>query len=1139
MATHPRLTCSSVVRAIVALRGALALFVLLTLGLGSAAHAQGTASQTINFPPPASPVIYGVPPITLSATASSGLPVDFSVSSTGSHVWGTGTNLPDATFDPMAAAPGDGMIYVVGGYSQTQSPRQLNVNRQYNPATNTWALKAPMFTPRYGGAAVSINGIIYVAGGWGPAIPYNVLESYNPATDSWTSLATLSHLSGCGIAGAISGKMYLFTPCNGYNGYYALFDVYDPVANTWTSLSGPPTSHAYGAGGVINGKFYVVAGVNSSGVASSELDVYDPVANSWSTLAPMPTALINIQGGVINGKLYVTGGETDTPVDVYSTTTYVYDPVANSWNTDTPLPATLLGASAVATNGLLYVAGGRNPSTAVNTLQILSPGVCTIAGDTVTITSVGTCTVAADQAGNNNYAAAPEVTNNIVVSAAQISCSLTPALTITYYTIGETDLDVGTHSSDVSTNFVLPALGANGLPVFNPNATANSGSIFTPSDLLSDGEITWWSPTLNNGGSGGVSDVVETDAGPVSIPFSNNNFYPPNGVGQNDLNGVQAAVLSGTLYAPAAETLSFSIASDDVAFAYLDGQIACDDGGVHGATAVPCTTATVSPGNHTLKLFYADLHPVDAALDFSVITPNVCVSPVLTTPTITWPLPSAITYGTPLSATQLDATATGVGGTSLAGTYSYTPATGAVLQAGAQTLSVTFTPNDTTDYTTATATVPLTVNQATPSVTWATPSAITYGTPLSGTQLDAGVTGVGGTPLGGSFSYTPATGAVLQAGAQTLSVTFTPNDTTDYTAATVTVPLTVNKALSVTTVICPASVTYNGTAQTPCTASVASVGGFSQSLTPTYMSNLHAGTATATATFSGDTNHAASTGSNTFTVNKATPVITWANPATITYGTPLGNTQLNATANVPGTFFYTAPGVGINPAGTLLPAGTSALGAGFTPTDGADYNSVSAYVQITVNKATTTTTIAVTTSQTVTGTTATITATVHPQIGGTPTGTVTYYNGTTSLGSAPVGTPFITPVLPVGTDQLSAVYSGDGNFLTSTSAKTSVTSIAPTNIILTPALGHVFYPASSVAYTVIVPLKLLEIVSGTITVYDGTTVIGTFNVLPTGVLVGVTPQLSVGTHNLRAVYSGNSQYPPGESPIETVTVSAL
>ena len=49
-------------------------------------------------------------------------------------------------------------------------------------------------------------------------------------------------------------------------------------------------------------------------------------------------------------------------------------------------------------------------------------------------------------------------------------------------------------------------------------------------------------------------------------------------------------------------------------------------------------------------------------------------------------------------ATQLNATA------SVRGTFVYTPAAGAVLAPGAQTLSVTFTPDDTANYTTATAT---------------------------------------------------------------------------------------------------------------------------------------------------------------------------------------------------------------------------------------------------------------------------------------------------------------------------------------------------------------------------------------------------------------------------------------------------
>jgi hypothetical protein len=365
----------------------------------------------------------------------------------------------------------------------------------------------------------------------------------------------------------------------------------------------------------------------------------------------------------------------------------------------------------------------------------------------------------------------------------------------------------------------------------------------------------------------------------------------------------------------------------------------------------------------------------------------------------------------------------------------------------------------------------------------------------------------------------------------------------DFTIMPVNGSFTINPATSVTTVTCsPSSVTYTGAAQTPCTAAVTGAN-LNQSVAVTYSSNLHAGTATATATYNGDTDHSGSTKSVNFTINKANPVITWPTPASFTYGTPISATQLNATASylgspVAGTFLYTAE-TGPNPLGVLLPPGTTALSATIMPTDSTDFNSATAYVVFTVSKAQTTTTIAVTTTQTVTGTTATITATVHPQIGGTPTGTITYYSGSTLLGSAAVGTPFTTGVLPVGTNQITAVYGGDSNFVGSSSSATTVTSIAPTNITLIPALNHVFYPASSVAYTVIVPLKLLQIVSGTITVYDGTSVIGTFNVLPTGVVVGVTPQLSVGTHNLRAVYSGNSQYPPGESPIETVTVTAL
>jgi hypothetical protein len=106
-----------------------------------------------------------------------------------------------------------------------------------------------------------------------------------------------------------------------------------------------------------------------------------------------------------------------------------------------------------------------------------------------------------------------------------------------------------------------------------------------------------------------------------------------------------------------------------------------------------------------------------------------------------------------------------------------------VLTAGTQTLSLTFTPTDSTDYTTQTATTTITVSKATPTITWPTPASIAYGTPLSATQLDATAS------VPGSFVYSPVVGTVLAGGAHTLYATFTPTDTTDYNKVYPTVPL--------------------------------------------------------------------------------------------------------------------------------------------------------------------------------------------------------------------------------------------------------------------------------------------------------------------------------------------------------------
>jgi len=161
--------------------------------------------------------------------------------------------------------------------------------------------------------------------------------------------------------------------------------------------------------------------------------------------------------------------------------------------------------------------------------------------------------------------------------------------------------------------------------------------------------------------------------------------------------------------------------------------------------------------------------------------------------------------------------------------------------------------------------------QQTPAITWATPAPITYGTPLSTKQLDAT------SPLPGSFSYSPTAGTVLGTGQHTLTATFTPNDTLNYTTSTGTVILTVNPAtplVALTTSADPVftsnPVTYTAIITVPAAAPTGTVA-FFDGTAQIASSNVSAGVATFTATaqatgihsmtavYSGDSNYTTST----------------------------------------------------------------------------------------------------------------------------------------------------------------------------------------------------------------------------------------------------------------------------------------
>ena len=352
--------------------------------------------------------------------------------------------------------------------------------------------------------------------------------------------------------------------------------------------------------------------------------------------------------------------------------------------------------------------------------------------------------------------------------------------------------------------------------------------------------------------------------------------------------------------------------------------------------AIPALTQAVSKGD--ILMGHADYWQANDPLLVQIYQAAGAASlPRLQVkPSISWNTPASIPYGTPLTSTQLNASA------SAAGTFTYNPGPRSVLSGGVNTLMTTFTPTEAQDYTSATAATTLIVTPATPTLSWRQPDVITYGTPLSGVQLSAA------SNVPGTFTFSPAIGTVLPAGTTPLVANFTPGNTSNYGTAQTSTTITVARATPKITWNPPASVVQGirlGPTQLNAVANIP--GTFTYS--PPLGSPLSAGTANLNATFTpADTaNYNSATASVALTVTSSgarTPVATWSTPAPIVYGTPLSSQQLNASFSAPGTIAYTPS------FNTVSAAGTVTLQARFTPADTNAYQSSTASVQLTVLK---------------------------------------------------------------------------------------------------------------------------------------------------------------------------------------------
>jgi glucuronoarabinoxylan endo-1,4-beta-xylanase len=135
------------------------------------------------------------------------------------------------------------------------------------------------------------------------------------------------------------------------------------------------------------------------------------------------------------------------------------------------------------------------------------------------------------------------------------------------------------------------------------------------------------------------------------------------------------------------------------------------------------------------------------------------------------------------------------------GTYTYSPAAGVKPEVGVQTLSLTFTPQDTSRYSASTVVRRLTVHKAQPPVRWDLPAAVLQGSALTPSQISTApyaIYGIQG--AADPASYMTADGRPLgtattaTAGSALILATFVPRDTAHYTSSVISTTLTIKPA---------------------------------------------------------------------------------------------------------------------------------------------------------------------------------------------------------------------------------------------------------------------------------------------------------------------------------------------------------
>jgi hypothetical protein len=675
-------------------------------------------------------------------------------------------------------------------------------------------------------------------------------------------------------------------------------------------------------------------------------------------------------GSGLNGSVNVSGSVNTNAAGDYTLSYNVSDNAGNAADTVTRT-VHVLKADQTITFGALSDKTYGDPDFSVSAtagsgdpVTFSASGNCTVTGSTVHITGAGPCTITAHQAGNSNYNAAPDVPQSFNINKAATTTTVTcGAGPFTYN---------GSPQTPCSASVTGPA-GLNQTLTVDYLDNTNAGTATASATYAGDSNYLGSSDSKTfQIGKAATTTTVTCAAGPFTYDGTPQTPCTANVTGAGGLNQSLSVSYANNTNAGTA-TASASYAESANYFGSSDSKNFIID------KAASVTTVTCGAGPFTY--------------DGSAQTP-------------------------------CSASVTGAGGLSQPLTVNYSDNT----NAGAATASASYAGDANHDGSSNSTTFE--IAKASSATTVICPSNVTYDGSAQ-TPCSASVSGAGGLNQPLSVNYSNNTNA----GTASASASYAGDANHDGSSDSKN--FTIDKAASTTVVNCPSNVTYDGSAQTPCTASVSGAGGLSQSLTVNYSDNTNAGTASASASYSGDLNHDGSSDSKTFTIDKATSTTVVTCPSSVTYD---GSPQTPCTASVTGAGGLSQL-LSVSYAGNTN-AGTASASASFAGDDNHDGSSDSK--NFIIDKAASTTVVTCSSSVTYDGSAQTPCTASVSGAGGLSQGLSVSYSNNVNAGTA----------------SASASYAGDANHNSSSDSKNFAIDKAGSTTTVTCGAGPFTYNGS-------------------------------------------------------------------------------